>query len=1268
MSSTSTDTDLTEEVENEFEHFESDDDYSRIPITEPITLNEIREFMRNPTTPGRLQLTRDGEITKQIVEVGDLTGDLREQINHWLSIRLPQQIFYTRIRIARNKYLYFGNKEIGQHTYFDPPRDEGNKLMTPLMAEDKKVTYGVTLKIAPHIFSEVQTADGQTTLQHVESGDPIPIAHIPLMVRANLCYLSGKKGLESIKAGTCPNDYGGYFIIGGSRKVVIGQERLGVNQPFIYTDKDGIDMLRITSATFMGTKVAYFKHVTIKNKEEKSEKTFVGFYTDFLGTESTGKKEKHWINCLIVYKYLYPNITTEQITKHILGFVGEKYRKRVYDELIETLANFVSISDYNTHIIRAMKGKDDPGEIVEKMKKIQKGMNEGFFPHIPEQNRDAKIKLYSLCIARYLERLAGFRELDNRDSWTNKKIDSAAANMEKVFFGTFRKYLIRELDIDLKAANRKKSTESGQTSEQIKELHTISDVLNRIKDKRVFNDISRHMEKIFNGANWGAPDASRKENVAQQLSSINMVDAISHAQRTVTPANKQTKQSGVRGVQGTQAILFDVNETPESEQIGLIKHRTIVCRFSQQTDWNYIYQALTNIQAIHRNRDEINNTLIMIEGIPFGYVNGPVVHQHLLTLRRRLNLPRDVTIIYDTNDEIIYTKSDWGRPIAPFYIVNPNTRKLVMDEKNLWGKDFETILREGGMEYLSSWEIIASYIAQSYKHLNNRQRELEVARLNMQSSEQEIHNKEHEYKQAKDTSMDEYATLEEEYKIAKRNYDYSAELYNKELNRKFFTHVMVSPLAIASISASLIPLFNFVPGARDAYACSHIKQALGLVDSVMLRNDTTVRSMSMAQRPLVTTTMHSTLGLDTLPQGMNIEVYVLAYGGYEIEDAILMNQAFMDRGGFMTTIGKSIPFKTNAANSSGSSRSIEYITKPKQIRDASRYINLDNRGIIRRGSRVRVGDCLIGKTIETYDSGTRATDYQDNSKYAKVNEVGLVDDIIETLTYVEGKGYTGQIIIKLLSSGPPEVGDKFANRNAQKSTIGKVLPQEDLPFDAQTGQYPALIINPASIPKRMTMSMLIEMLMGRYANLMGKDILADAFTEVDIDNITNTLSFYGFHPLGNKQLINPYTGKPMECLVFTGPNYYQITRHLVDSKVQGTGLEGQINATNRQRVGGRSAGGAIRLGEMERDAFLEHGAHGILRDRRKMSDVSEQKYCVKCGDYAIFSPIDDTYNCPVCGENVDASRINMPATFSIICRMLLGANIDARPKIKVNEE
>jgi len=71
----------------------------------------------------------------------------------------------------------------------------------------------------------------------------------------------------------------------------------------------------------------------------------------------------------------------------------------------------------------------------------------------------------------------------------------------------------------------------------------------------------------------------------------------------------------------------------------------------------------------------------------------------------------------------------------------------------------------------------------------------------------------------------------------------------------------------------------------------------------------------------------------------------------------------------------------------------------------------------------------------------------------------------------------------------------------------------------------------------------------------------------------------GYQRYGNEFMLNPYSGKSFENLIFIGPIYYQRLRHMVDDKMYARS-RGLIVALTRQPTHGRGRCGGLRFGEM----------------------------------------------------------------------------------------
>jgi len=172
----------------------------------------------------------------------------------------------------------------------------------------------------------------------------------------------------------------------------------------------------------------------------------------------------------------------------------------------------------------------------------------------------------------------------------------------------------------------------------------------------------------------------------------------------------------------------------------------------------------------------------------------------------------------------------------------------------------------------------------------------------------------------------------------------------------------------------------------------------------------------------------------------------------------------------------------------------------------------------------------------------------------------------------------------------PNIGDKFCSRCGQKGTIGLVIPEANMPFTKE-GIRPDIIINPHALPSRMTIGQLIETLMGKACVMYGGfgDCTAFMNKGEKASRFGNMLTHVGFHSSGNQYLYNGETGERMSSEIFMGPTYYMRLKHMVKDKINYRS-KGPRTILTRQTVQGRANDGGLRIGEMERDGVIAHGA------------------------------------------------------------------------------
>lgn len=125
------------------------------------------------------------------------------------------------------------------------------------------------------------------------------------------------------------------------------------------------------------------------------------------------------------------------------------------------------------------------------------------------------------------------------------------------------------------------------------------------------------------------------------------------------------------------------------------------------------------------------------------------------------------------------------------------------------------------------------------------------------------------------------------------------------------------------------------------------------------------------------------------------------------------------------------------------------------------------------------------------------------------------------------------------------------SRSAQKGTTGLLVPQEDMPFTPD-GIVPDILINAHCIPSRMTISQLLECVLGKTCCLNGTFGDATPFTSNSVniaEKICDGLKELGYEKYGNEELINGMTGEMLESRIFIGPTYYQRLKHMVSDKL-----------------------------------------------------------------------------------------------------------------------
>ena len=481
----------------------------------------------------------------------------------------------------------------------------------------------------------------------------------------------------------------------------------------------------------------------------------------------------------------------------------------------------------------------------------------------------------------------------------------------------------------------------------------------------------------------------------------------------------------------------------------------------------------------------------------------------------------------------------------------------------------------------------------------------------------------------------------------------------KEKIIKETTHLELDGISALGIITSLVPFADHDHPPRLLKGSKTLKQSLGIFSAnYPVRVDTDVSILHYPQKPIVKSFMYDTLNV--YPAGQNLVVAVMTYEGYNMEDATILNKGSIDRGMGRSTYFR--PYTSVELNYPGGLK--DQIAIPEKdvsgYRTEESYKYLEDDGIVYPEANLSEGEVVIGKTSppkflsEARDITVRTR--KENSIIIRQEEKGISDAVFITLDNEGNK----IIQVRTRDIRNPELGDKFSAPHGQKGVVGAIVPEQDIPFTAR-GIRPDLIFNPHGIPSRMSVGYLLELLSGKVGAMSGKSIDSTPFAGQKVENFENELKSLGFRYDGKETMYHPITGKMMQAKIFIGEMYYLKLKYMVSNKIHAR-ASGKVTLLTRQPVEGRAKGGALRLGEMEQQALVAHGASLLLKERYD-SDKVIIHICNKCGDIAIKDYIKNRVICPTCGGS-EAEPVEVSYAFKLLIEEIQGLNISTNFELK----